>query len=174
MSDINYVVIDHADMYPAKKIKSKYFREMKELYERGFKLNDFKESSPFKDDITILMYNKDILLGFVFIKEEKDNVKNSVTNGITDPFFYNFVIDPKYQYDGHGSALFEHIKRHYFNRPLYCLVDSTNTTLHEWYDRREGIVYNNSDMKWKKGYFVYIFTNGSSGQKKKIKQNTVF
>jgi GNAT superfamily N-acetyltransferase len=172
MSNIEYVVIDHADLYPAKKsggnkkvknnkkVKSPYFCKMKELYERGFKLNDFKASSSFKNDIAILMYIKDFLLGFVFIKENRE--KDSVTNGITDPFFYNFVIDPTYQHGGYGSALFEHIKQLYFNRPLYCLVESTNKTLHEWYDKREGVVFNDSTMTWAKGYFVYIFTNGSS------------
>jgi GNAT superfamily N-acetyltransferase len=172
MSDINYVVIDYNDLYPAKKsggnkkvkknkkIKSLYLRDMKELYERGFKLNDFKSSSSFKNDIAILMYKNDSLLGFVFIKENRE--QNNITNGITDPFFYNLVIDPKYQHGGYGSTLLEHIKHLYFNRPLYCLVESTNKNLHEWYDKRDGVVFNDPTMTWAKGYFVYIFTNGSS------------
>lgn len=158
-----YKVIDYFDLYPNKKqgckknVKSKYFRKMRELYERGFKMQNFKTSASFKNDIAVLMYLESTLIGFVFIKEEN----SEITNGITDPFFYNFVVDPHMQCSGYGSKLFDHIKGMYPNRALYCLTDSTDNTMHEWYDRRDGLVYSNPNITWPDGYFVFIFPNGS-------------
>ena len=162
---INYKVVDYFDLYPtkkngaSKKVKSKYFRKMKELYERGFKLYDFKKSTSFRNDIAILMYNDQTLIGFVFIKEAPED--SEITQGITDPFFYNFVVDPKFQHTGNGTKLFNHVKQRYNNRAIYCLTDSTDKTLHEWYDRRDGIVYNDHTKSWSEGYFVYKFPNGT-------------
>jgi GNAT superfamily N-acetyltransferase len=160
---INYKVIGYFDLYPnkmkgpTKKTKSKYFRKMRELYERGFKLYDFKKSTTFRDDSAVLIYKDDRLLGYAFIKIETSDV----THGISDPFFYNFVIDPQYQGYGYGSKLLEHIKKLYPVRALYCLTDKTDTTLHEWYDRRGGIVYNDYEITWPTGYFAYKFPNGT-------------
>jgi GNAT superfamily N-acetyltransferase len=160
---INYKTVGYFDLYPnkiagcKKTTKSKFFRKMKELYERGFKKSDFKKSASSRSDIAVLMYKDSTLVGFVFIKEEDSDE----TRGITDPFFYNLVIDSHRQGNGYGGQLFQHIKDHYPNRALYCLTDNTDTSLHEWYDRRGGLVYNNPDMEWPDGYFVFKFPNGS-------------
>lgn len=164
MSTINYKVIGYYDLYPAKKpgankkTKSKYFRKMRELYERGFKEYDFKSSVSFKDDIAILMYDEDVLVGYVFVKEEEDG---DITQGISDPFFYNLVVDPKMQQLGYGTKLFDHLKNLYVNRALYCLTDSSDKDLHEWYDKRGGIVYNDHAKEWPEGFFVFKFPNGT-------------
>jgi hypothetical protein len=159
-----YKVINYYDLFPNKKpntkkknMKSKYFRKMRVIYEQGVDKYDFKRSCAFKNDPIILMYVDDKIIGYVFIKEENIDFKQ----GLNDPFFYNFVIDPKEQNSGYGTKLFDHMKQQYKNQALYCLVESSNKKLHEWYDRREGIVYNDYKLEWPDGYFLYKFPNGT-------------
>lgn len=159
-SNINYKEITYYHVFPNKKagskknIKSEFFRKMKEIYERGFNKLDFKKSINYKNDFAFLIYVKDLLVGYVFIR-------NETTFGINDPFFYNLVIDPKFQRNGYGTLLLNYIKQKYINLPLYCLVESANRQLHEWYDTREGIVYNNPSIIKPVEYIIYKFPNGS-------------